>query len=349
MKTKAEQTKIKCVVWDLDNTLWKGILLENDNITLNCEIADIIKTFDNRGILNSIASRSDYESAKRKIIDFGLWDYFLYPEISWSDKSQSIKHIADNLNIDVDSFAFVDDQIFEREEVKSVFPDMHIFSPDELIDSYQNSAFIPRFITNESAHRRQYYQADIQRNKEQELFNGNNTEFLKTLDLNLTISNVTEHDLQRAEELTLRTHQLNTTGISYSYEELKKLMNSKYYNIHVFSLSDKYGAYGTIGLSLIEKMPGIWKIKLLLMSCRVISRNIGNTYISILAELSKKEKVTLQADFLHNEKNRQMYITYKFNGFQEINNKDNYELLELIDYNNINIPEYIRINNLMKV
>ena len=93
-----EQKEIKCVVWDLDNTVWEGILLEGDNIELKPGIADVIKTVDQRGILHSIASRGDHNDAMKKLHEFQLDDYFLYPQISWNAKSHSIANIQKNLN-----------------------------------------------------------------------------------------------------------------------------------------------------------------------------------------------------------------------------------------------------------
>jgi len=347
MKENLENPKIKCVIWDLDNTLWEGILLENDIIKLNEEVVEIIKILDQRGIINSIASRNDYESAKQKICALDLWEYFIYPEIGWHNKSQSIKRIAENMNIGIDTCAFVDDQIFEREEVKFTFPNIHTYSPDKIITSIQDHIFIPTFITKESSLRRHYYQAEMKRKKEEEVFEGNNIDFMESLGLKFTIKYVTEEDLQRAEELTIRTHQLNTTGITYSYSELYEFMQSDKHALYVCSLEDKYGSYGTVGLSLVEKVEQVWRIKLLLMSCRVMSRNAGNIFIGALVGLSKKANVKLQTEFVQNDKNRPMYVTYKFNGFNEIFSRDNYSLLELSENSHIQIPAYAKINYLL--
>src|SRR5215813_12489727 len=82
---------IKCLVWDLDNTLWNGVLLENDSVYVTEQVVDIIKQLDRRGILQSIASRNEHDSAMQKLQDFGLHQYFLYPQINWNSKAASIK------------------------------------------------------------------------------------------------------------------------------------------------------------------------------------------------------------------------------------------------------------------
>jgi FkbH-like protein len=117
-----EQRLIKCVVWDLDGTLWKGVLLENDTVRLRRGVVEIIKTLDGRGILQSIASKNDFEQAIAKLGEFCLRDYFLYPQVNWNSKVSSIKAIAEALNLGLDSIAFIDDQRYELEEVTFSLP-----------------------------------------------------------------------------------------------------------------------------------------------------------------------------------------------------------------------------------
>lgn len=111
LKAQKEKQSIKCVVWDLDNTLWDGILLEDSSVTLREDALSALQTLDERGILLSIASRNDHDAAMAKLTELGIQEYFLYPEINWNAKSSSIENIARNLNIGLDTFAFVDDQL----------------------------------------------------------------------------------------------------------------------------------------------------------------------------------------------------------------------------------------------
>src|SRR5215207_9813937 len=117
---KKEKQSIKCVVWDLDDTVWDGILLEDREVKLRPHVVRILETLDGRGILHSIASRNDRDLALAKLQEFGLDEYFLYPQINWGSKAASIARIAQDLNIGLDAIAFVDDQPFEREEVAFV-------------------------------------------------------------------------------------------------------------------------------------------------------------------------------------------------------------------------------------
>jgi len=313
-----DKKNIKCVVWDLDNTLWHGVLLEDEKVSLRENIVNLIQTLDNRGILQSIASKNEHTTAIAKLEEFGLKEYFLYPQINWNSKASSLKEIAKLLNIGLDAIAFIDDQLFELEEVKFSLPEILCINVDEIETILDMPVMNPRFITEDSRVRRLMYISDIERQNAEKEFVGTADEFLATLKMNFTISSAKEEDLQRAEELTLRTNQLNTTGYTYSYNELNQFRSSENHKLLIASLEDKYGSYGKIGLVLIECQAEIWTIKLLLMSCRVMSRGVGTIMLNHVMSLARNNNVRLLAEFVSNERNRMMYISYKFTGFKEI-------------------------------
>ena len=319
---------IKCVVWDLDNTVWDGVLLEGDDLRLRPSTIEVIKTLDERGILHAIASRNDHEAAMAQLQQFGIDHYFIYPQINWNPKSQSIAQIAKDINIGVDTLAFVDDQPFEREEVQFAHPDVFCLDAADANELLTNPRLMPRFITPESKLRRQMYQSDIQRQEAEDDFTGNNEAFLADLNMVFTIKPAGEEDLQRAEELTMRTNQLNTTGYTYSYEELDQLRQSEDHILLVSSLDDRYGTYGTIGLALVEKDTAVWTVKLLLMSCRVMSRGVGTIMMTHIMNLAKEAGVPLRAYFVPNGRNRLMYVTYKFGGFVEVETQNDLLILQ---------------------
>ena len=118
------QTPIKCVVWDLDNTMWEGVLLEQEDVRLRPKLKELIRALDDRGILSSIASKNDHDSAWQRLEALGIAEYFLAPQINWHPKSENVKLIAKKLNIGLDSLAFVDDNPFELTEVGSAIPEV---------------------------------------------------------------------------------------------------------------------------------------------------------------------------------------------------------------------------------
>ncbi|ARU63609.1 hypothetical protein CBW65_23285 [Tumebacillus avium] len=342
-KKKDDKKTIKCVVWDLDNTVWDGVLLEDEHVILKGEVVDIIKELDERGILQSVASKNNHEDAMRKLEEFGIADYFLYPQINWNSKASSIEQIAKLINIGIDTFAFVDDQPFEREEVAFSHPQVLCLDALNLDGMLDLDVMIPRFITDDSKQRRKMYMADIERKRVEEDFVGPTDEFLASLDMTFTIGPATVEDLKRAEELTQRTNQLNTTGYTYNYDELDEFRKSDNHLLLIAGLNDKYGTYGKIGLALVETGEEVWKIKLLLLSCRVMSRGVGSILINHILQSAKAAGKRLQAEFLQTDRNRMMYITYKFADFKEVEKHGDLIVFEN-DLTRIQpFPEYVNV------
>lgn len=322
------ERKIKCVVWDLDHTLWQGVLLEDPHVALAPHAAEVVRTLDARGILQSVASRNDRAIAMARLDELGLADYMLHPQIGWQTKAQSIKAIAAALNIGLDTLAFVDDDPFERADVAYSHPEVLCIDARALPTLLDMPAMQPRFITDDSARRRAIYRSDIARQQAEETFTGSKDDFLATLGMVFTLARATEDDLRRAEELTLRTNQLNTTGDTYSYEELQAMLGSDRYLLLIASLTDTYGDYGKIGLAIVDRQPGVWTIRLLLMSCRVMSRGVGTIMLNYILRQARAAGVRLRSEFVETSKNRMMYVTYRFAGFRELSKDGARSVLE---------------------
>lgn len=335
---------IKCVVWDLDNTLWKGVLLEDREVVLMQDTVRAIEVLDNRGILQSIASKNEFDYAIEKLKQFGLHEYFLYPQINWNSKASSIKAIATSINIGLDSIAFVDDDQAELDEVNFSHPEVTCLassSVDYLLSMPETN---PRYVTQDAKIRRQMYINDQQRNKAEAEFIGPKEEFLESLNMKFTIAPAEEGDLLRAEELTLRTNQLNTTGLTFSYDELDALRRSDKHKLFIAELEDKFGKYGKIGLTLIECSEDVWTIKLLLMSCRVMTRGVGSIMINYIRQLARRNRVRLITEFIPTGKNRMMLMTYKFNGFSDQGKAGDLLILESNQQDAIAFPQYVDLH-----
>jgi FkbH-like protein len=319
---------IKCVVWDLDDTLWEGTLLEDGQVRLRQDVAEIIRALDQRGVVHSIASRNDEETARAQLRAFCLDEYFLCPQIGWGAKSASVAAIAQTLNIGLDSVCFVDDQPFELAEVGSELPGVLCLSALDSAGLLQLVDLAPSNGTQESSSRRQMYQSEEQRRRLEEQFVGAPEEFLASLHMVLTISRAGSEDLTRAEELTNRTSQLNATGHTFSVAELGEFRCSPHHLLLMGALADKFGSYGKIGLALIECQPEIWRIKQFLVSCRVMNRGTGTVMLNHILRRARTAKVRVLAEFVENGRNRVMYVTYKFAGFAEVEVKGHVHILE---------------------
>lgn len=340
----AEGKKVKCLIWDLDNTLWDGTLLENSDVSLYPGVDEILRELDRRGILLSVASKNETKPAMAKLEELGLAELFLYPQINWNSKAQSVAAIAKALNLGLDSFAFIDDQPFERDDVHMAHPMVRVYDAAQRDSLLELPELMPRFVTEDSRLRREMYRSDLARKEDEAAYTGSSEEFLATLGMELTIAPVARGDLERVEELTLRTNQLNSTGYTYDFDELSAFMTSPQHTFLIASLSDRYGSYGKIGLMLLEETEDALELKLLLMSCRVMTRGIGSALLIHALKLAERAGKPLRAQFVDTGRNRVMYITYKLMGFEEIREDGDWSLLEYQGEQERDYPEYLKVD-----
>jgi FkbH-like protein len=239
--------------------------------------------------------------------------------------------------------AFVDDYEFELDEVKFRLPQVTCINSTDLTGFLERDEMNPLYITEDSRVRRSMYQSDIIRKQVEESYTGTKEDFLASLGMKMTVSYAQENDLRRAEELTVRTHQLNSTGYTYSYDELKEFISSDNYKLLIVDLTDRYGYYGKIGLILLHCEKQVWTIKLLITSCRVMSRGIGKILLSLLVNISIDKGVKLLAEYIQNDRNRIMGVTYSLTGFHSCGDVGSKNMLEYTAGVKIPIPSYIEV------
>ena len=273
--------KCKCVVWDLDNTLWDGTLVEDgaDGVRLRDGIVDVIKELDARGILQSVASKNNREDVLARLDAFGLADYFLYPQVHWQPKSGSIAAIAQALNIGIDTLVFVDDQPFERQEVSSVCPSVRTIDARDAL----RIPAMPEFdvpVTDESRTRRVMYRQEEQRSELERAYTGDYVSFLKQCDIRVEWSPLQDANLQRVYELAQRTNQMNFSGNRYSVEALHGLMVNVDAETYVLRCRDRFGTYGIVGFAVVD----LRELKLvdLMFSCRVQGKRVEHAFLAWL-------------------------------------------------------------------
>ncbi|RZD85934.1 HAD-IIIC family phosphatase [Streptomyces albidoflavus] len=317
MTTDAPAT-VKCLVWDLDDTLWSGTLLEGDDPRPAETTLHTLRALDERGVLHAVASRGDHATATAHLARLGLAELFTAVEIGWGAKSASVGRVAEALGIGVDSLAFVDNDPVERAEVAAAHPRVRCYEPEAVPDFLSLPEFRPRHLTEESRRRREMYRAELGRKRAEETYEGAPGEFLASLRLELTVREATEADFARAHELTVRTHQLNTTGRTYDLAELRQLSRSPHHRVTVAALTDVHGSYGTVGLVVTEEEDDRTVLRLLLLSCRVMSRGIGPALIGHVVRQALAEGRRPQAEFLPTDVNRAMLVNLRFAGFRPL-------------------------------
>ena len=308
---------VKCLVWDLDDTLWEGTLLEDDEVVLTDQVRETIVGLDSRGILQTVASKNDHDEAWKRLEDLGIAEYFVLAKIGWQPKSESIRAIADQLNFAHHTIAFVDDQAAERAEVAFHLPLVRCYPAASIPDLLTLPEFCPKTVTADARRRRRMYQANLRRQAEQDAFTGPSEDFLRSLRLVMRISQATVDDLSRMVELTLRTSQMNATGVHYSDADLRALLDDAHHEVLAVTMSDRFGPHGAVGVVLLELGPAVWHLKLLATSCRVVSYGAGATVLNWLVDEAAAAGVHLVADFRPTARNRIMDIAYRFAGFTD--------------------------------
>lgn len=286
-------TKVKCLVWDLDNTLWNGTLIEVDNpenLQLNEGVLETIHALDERGIIQSIASKNDYDETWPIIEKIGLADFFLYPQIHWNAKSDSLKQIASNLNIGIDSLALIDDSIFERKQVQSIWPQVRVYDANEVSELLNKTEFSV-MVTEESKNRRSMYRAEEKRNKLMAEGNEGTIEFLRKCHLTINIFiPKTEAEIKRCYELVVRTNQLNMSGHKYTHDDFIELIKLKERKSFAFSCQDDFGEYGIVGFGQYQIENHKIIFKEFAMSCRVAGKYVESSLFSALLEKEKCDR-----------------------------------------------------------
>lgn len=277
--------KVKCVVWDLDNTVWRGTLIEDgvEALRLNPEAARAIKALDERGILHSIASKNNAEEALAALDRFGLRDYFLAPQIGWGPKSAALSEIARRLNIHPNSFLFVDDQPFERAEVLSVHPDVRVIE-ETRIGGLLELPEVDQPVTAEGRNRRAMYRVEERREAAFGAADATFLEFLRGCAIELTIREAASANIGRVFELAQRTNQLNYAGRACSRGEIEELASRSAPGKAglALSCSDRFGDYGVIGFAVVDVAR--FHVENFFMSCRVQHKKVDHAFFAWLIE-----------------------------------------------------------------
>lgn len=323
----AGTTPVKCVVWDLDNTLWDGILIETglSGIRLRKAVVDIIKEIDRRGILQSVVSKNNQEDALNALRQFGIEEYFLYPQITWEPKSQSITRIAKSLNIGLDSIVFIDDQPFEREEVRASLSSVVTLDACD-VSKLPSMPGCQLPVTDESRRRRQMYREQQQREDSLQVSGGDYLEFLRSCQMEVNIGSLDVTNLERVYELAQRTNQMNFSGNRYQLEQLEELAKNPRIRTLVIGCRDRFGDYGIVGFAVVD----LEKLVLLdlMFSCRVQGKRVEHAVLSyLLHEYVSHEGVDFYANYRRSSKNANSGVVFQDSGFEALKEEDGVSFL----------------------
>jgi FkbH-like protein len=283
VQPEGQPKKIKCVVWDLDNTLWDGILVEDgpEKLRLKPGIKRVIEELDERGILQSVASKNNADEALAALKKFEIDEYFLSPQISWRPKSDAVQAIARQLNIGLDTLLFVDDSEFELQEVSAAVPDVRTLNATRYLEIVGlEECKVP--VTAESRDRRKMYRVETQRRDVAESFADDYIAFLRHCEIRMNIRPMAEENLERVHELTQRTNQMNFSGNRYDRGVLKQILSTSYLDTYVLEVEDRFGTYGVVGFCIVDNRVPLMTD--LMFSCRIQSKRIEHAFLAYLIQ-----------------------------------------------------------------
>lgn len=257
---------IKLIIWDLDDTFWKGTLSEGP-IEFIPENIQLIKDLTQIGIVNSICSKNDLSPVELKLKEANIDDLFVFKSVDWSPKGPRISNLLKDMGLRAINTLFIDDNIVNLEEAKHYENNLYISLPDIIDEIRAQASLLPK----KDLHHKRLNQYKILEEKKRvkEQF-ADNDSFLYASETEVEIHNDCKNEIKRIHELILRTNQLNYTKNRISFEELEDLLNNKDINSGYVTVKDKFGDYGIVGFYALKDE----KLIHFLFSCRTIGQGV---------------------------------------------------------------------------
>lgn len=352
----------KCIVLDLDNTLWGGIIGEDEleGIKLGptpegrpfLEFQKYLLGLFNRGVILAINSKNNLDDALKVFREHPYMilkeEHFAAMQINWNDKISNMKAIVEEVNIGLDSLVFIDDDKLNREMIRDAFPEVLVVDLPEDPSLYLKTLmeindFNTLQITHEDKKRGKMYVEERKRKEFQKIAT-DITEYLKGLDIVVTIEKANSFNIPRISQLTQKTNQFNMSTRRYLEEDIKQFAENDNFLLVSVKVEDKFGDNGIIGVVMVEKDVGRWRIDTFLLSCRVIGRRIEETLLAYILEEAKKGKARiLIGEFIPTKKNIPAKEFYKNNGFKLIGKDNDMEIWEYDVSEEYAFPDLIKI------
>jgi len=346
----AQKGKInKCIILDLDNTTWGGIIGDDgmENIQIGSlgigkafsEFQYWVKKLKNRGVVVCICSKNTESVAKEPFekhpdMVLRLEDISVFIA-NWENKADNIRHIQSILNIGFDSMVFLDDNPFERNMVRENIPDITVPELPEdpanyLEYLYGLNLFETVSVSNEDLERTKLYQTEAARVQVHSSFT-NEDDFLENLEMQSTIQAFNNFNSPRISQLSQRSNQFNLRTIRYTEGEIKGMAESDKYFTFSFTLDDRFGENGLICVIILEKLDdNTIFIDTWFMSCRVLKRGMEYFVLNYLVSFAKEKGFsTLKGEYLSTQKNEIVKNHYKDLGFEL---QGSYYSLDVLNY-----------------
>jgi len=352
----------KCVAVDLDNTLWGGVVGEDgvNGIRLGAEYPGAayqqlqlaLRDLARRGILLAVCSKNNSADAMEAIsghpgMILGPRD-FAALRIDWNDKAANLRELAAELNIGLDSIAFLDDNPVERQHVREQAPEAIVIElpedPMGFAAAVRDCPWFERLaLSDEDRKRGEYYAAQRERG-ELERTVTSKEDFYRSLDQVVEISAVNAQTIARVAQLTQKTNQFNLTTKRYSEPQIAAMARDPEWRVWSLRVTDRYADNGLVGVAIARVEGGIFEIDSFLMSCRVIGRTVETALLAhVVTEARTQGFATLQGWYLPTRKNAPAADFYARHGFEPVGETAEGTLWRLdLAAKEIHVPEWIR-------
>lgn len=354
----------KCIVLDLDNTLWGGIIGEDgiEGIKLGntapgieyVEFQRSLLSLYNRGVILAICSKNNLDDALHVFREHPSQvlkeKHFAAMRINWQNKAANIVELAQEINIGLDSMVFLDDNPAERAQVSQTHPEVLVVdvpkNPRFYREMIENlNVFDVLSLTKEDMARGDMY---VGKRKRTELEQSATSieDFLRTLELKVRIDEVSDFDTPRVVQLIGKTNQFNLTTRRYTATEVNDFRKSKDIAVYSMAVHDKFGDEGVVGVAIVRKKNGDWWIDSFLMSCRVIGRSIETALLAkIVADAKKANANRIIGEYIPTKKNPPASDLFERHGFgMPATSDDNVTSWILnLDEQTIDAPEWIEL------
>jgi FkbH-like protein len=348
IKARLGMTK-KCLVLDCDNTLWGGIIGEDgiEGIKIGPDwpgrefvsFQKAILELYNQGVILAINSKNNYDDVIKVLREHPHMvlreEHFASIVVNWDSKSTNMRQVTDEINIGLDSIVFIDDSPVERELMRQMLPEVYTVEMPSNPSLFENTLretnlFAKAFVTEEDAKRGEIYAAQRRRNQLQKE-TPTLDDFLKSLEMIVSIRLAEQKDIKRIGQLTNRTNQFNLTTRRYSETDIASMIEDKSRRIYVLSLKDKFGDNGMIGVAIVNCSSDKWHIDTFLMSCRVIGRQVEDALVDRICKDAKEQSCKIiEAEYIKTAKNNLVADFWDKNGFKKLvfdKNVAKYQLL----------------------
>jgi len=354
----------KALIFDCDNTLWKGVLGEDgfEGIKMSenekigrpfAEVQNLALELSKQGVIIGLCSKNNSEDVNKVLqnhTDMILKnDNIIIKKVNWTNKAQNLREIAQDLNIGTDSLVFVDDSDFEINLIKEQIPEIITIQVPKRTHLYPNeirkifSLFFKNNITEEDLKKTEQYANQVKR-KDAENNAKNFEDYLRGMEMLLTIFVNDKTKVARIAQMTQKTNQFNLTTKRYTEAQILNLIEQPDYDVYALAVADKFGDNGITGLAIIKDNDNFAKIDTFLMSCRVIGRNIEFKFLDFIIEKIKQTEIN--ATYIKTNKNSQTASFYDKFGFRVTTKTEELKEynIEKQEYKKQNI-DYIKIAN----